>query len=121
MLLARNSGLTISILSVTCQLSAPLSVFALAQAYSFNVGLDACLALIPLVVLTTHLPITIGGWGLREGAIIAAMSQIDLPPSQSLVLSLTFGLSLVVLGLPGGVIWLFRSRIGRQHRKPSSG
>jgi uncharacterized membrane protein YbhN (UPF0104 family) len=108
-----RKGLFITFLSFLSQVSAPLTIFGLARALSFNVSLNACLALIPLVLLATLLPITIGGWGLREGAVVAAMSQVGLPPEQSLVLSLAFGITLLLLGLPGGVLWLLQSRTGQ--------
>jgi uncharacterized membrane protein YbhN (UPF0104 family) len=110
MLLPRGSEIGISLLSVLSQLSAPLTVFALARSFSFDASLSACLAFIPLVTLVTLLPIAIGGWGLREGAIIAAMAQVGMPAEQSLVLSIAFGISLVILGLPGGAFWFIRSR-----------
>jgi glycosyltransferase 2 family protein len=114
MLRLDRNGLKITVLSLIGQLSAPLTIFGLARAFSFNVGVGACLALVPLVVLATLLPVTIGGWGVREGAIVAAMSRIGLPPEQSLVLSLAFGIAQLLLGLPGGVLWLLQSRTSRQ-------
>jgi uncharacterized membrane protein YbhN (UPF0104 family) len=62
------------------------------------------------------LPISIAGWGIREGAMVAALSVIKIPSHQSLALSICFGLCLVFVSLPGGVIWfLSRNKVEASH------
>ena len=58
------------------------------------------LLLVPVVVLATMLPFSIGGWGLREAAAIAVLSLVGITAEQALVLSLIFGFTqLAVSGL----------------------
>jgi hypothetical protein len=38
--------------------------------------------------------------------MMAGLALVNVPPHQSLALSIAFGLSLIVLSLPGGIIWL---------------
>jgi len=65
-----------------------------------------CLALIPPVILATTLPISIGGWGVREGAMVVALGAIGVPAEGALVLSVVVGLVGMASALPGGLIWL---------------
>ncbi len=83
-----------------------LGVYFIALGLDLDVTLVDCLALIPPVILITTLPISIAGWGVREGAMVAAFSLIGVAAEGALVLSLLFGLLAIVTSLPGGVIWL---------------
>jgi hypothetical protein len=68
------------------------------------------ITLVPPVILFSMLPISIAGWGLREGAMVAAFAMIDRPAGDAVLLSVTFGLLYFGAGLIGGVIWgLFRA------------
>ena len=58
------------------------------------------------VVLVTVVPISIAGWGVREGAMVAAFSYAGLPASDGLIVSLLFGASYLALGALGGLVWV---------------
>ncbi|AMA58819.1 lysylphosphatidylglycerol synthase transmembrane domain-containing protein [Bradyrhizobium sp. CCGE-LA001] len=62
--------------------------------------------LIPPVVLLTAVPISISGWGVREGAMVACLGLAGVPSEQALSVSLLLGAISVIIGLVGGVIWL---------------
>ncbi len=57
-------------------------------------------------LLVTTLPISIAGWGVREGAMVAAFSLVGVPVEGALVLSILFGLLILLISLPGGVVWM---------------
>jgi len=57
-----------------------------------------------LLILT--IPISIGGWGVREGAMVTAFALVGVPGEGALVLSLLFGVIGLVVSLPGGIVWL---------------
>jgi hypothetical protein len=62
----------------------------------------------------TVFPISIAGWGVREGAMVAAFAYAGLAQSDGLIVSLLFGLSSLLIGAVGGVIWIFQiERAGR--------
>ena len=69
-----------------------------------------CLVLLPPVFLIAMLPISVAGWGVREGLVIVALGLAGVPPSSSLAISVCFGLGLIVISLPGGILWLFSKR-----------
>ncbi|GLR96524.1 hypothetical protein GCM10007858_41610 [Bradyrhizobium liaoningense] len=62
--------------------------------------------LIPPVVLLTAVPISISGWGVREGAMVACLGLAGVPSEEALSVSLLLGAISVIVGLAGGVIWL---------------
>jgi len=82
-------------------------VFLLALGLGLQVTFFECLALVPPVVLVTTLPISIGGWGIREGAMITALGLVGVPAEGALVLSILVGLTGLAISLPGGLVWLF--------------
>lgn len=76
-----------------------------------------CMVLIPPVLLIATLPISIAGWGVREGVMVAALGYIGVSAENALVLSILFGLVVVATALPGGLIWLASS----DHHVPQEG
>jgi glycosyltransferase 2 family protein len=51
-------------------------------------------------------PISVGGWGLRELAVVSLLGAHGLAPEPALLFSVCFGLVCVLGALPGAVVWL---------------
>jgi len=69
------------------------------------------LAVMPLATLAMVLPISIGGWGVREGVLVALLGAIGIPAASALAVSLMFGSAALIASLPAIAIWgLGRSR-----------
>ncbi len=83
-----------------------LAILVLARGLDIDVTWLDCLVLMPLVLLVTTVPISIGGWGIREGAMVFAFGLIGVPEHSAFALSFLFGLLVIVVSIPGGVIWL---------------
>jgi hypothetical protein len=81
-------------------------VFLLAKGLNLPISFIDCLMVIPVAMLATAIPISIAGWGVREGAFVAGFGLIDLPSSDALALSLLFGALNTAVRLPGGLVWL---------------
>lgn len=101
----RTAGSTLA-LSVLIHAASALSVFILAVGMGIAVSVIECLVLVPPVILMAVLPVTIAGWGVREGAMIAAMGFVGILPSEALALSVMFGLVVMASSLPGVAIWI---------------
>ncbi len=101
-----RSSLVTLILSVGVHFFVALSIFILAHALGIVVGFVNCVVLIPLVMLVTLLPISIAGWGIREGAMVVALSLIQVSRSDAIAVSLLFGTIMLIVSLPGGLFWL---------------
>ncbi len=78
----------------------------LADSLGIDLTITNSLLLLPPVVLAALLPISIGGWGIREFVMIMMLALIHVSQEEALVLSLEGGLISMVNGLPGGLIWL---------------
>jgi uncharacterized membrane protein YbhN (UPF0104 family) len=94
------------LLSVLIHAGVATSVWMLALAYSADAPLTAFVVLVPLITMATAVPVSIGGWGVREGAAVALLGLVDIPPAAALAISIQFGLVMMVVALPGGVLAL---------------
>lgn len=61
----------------------------------------AAVAVVPLVLFAMLLPISIAGWGVREGAALALLPVAGLTEAEALAASVAFGLTALVSTLPG--------------------
>ncbi|MBR0703161.1 flippase-like domain-containing protein [Bradyrhizobium diazoefficiens] len=80
--------------------------YALARGVGAQLSMVDAGILIPPVVLLTAVPISISGWGVREGAMVACLGLAGVPSEQALSVSLLLGAISVIIGLVGGAIWL---------------
>ena len=87
-----------------------LAASLLARALGLPVTFTDLLAFIPLVTAAAALPISVGGWGMREGILVVLLGHIGVAASNALSLSVMFGLGSMVSGLPGFVVWWLGSR-----------
>lgn len=82
------------------------SLMLIAGGMSIEVDFLVWLSVIPAAMLITMLPITIAGWGLREGVLVVALGFLGVAEADALAISVAFGLCLAAVGLPGGLLWL---------------
>ena len=93
-------------LGVTGNILLSLTAFLLCQALTIDIKFIDCLVLIPPVILITTLPISIAGWGVREGAMVGALAYVGVSEGDAFIMSLLFGISIILASLPGGLIWI---------------
>ena len=95
------------VLGVVGQLLVSTMFYTLAQALNLDhVDLLDCIVLVPPVILITTIPISIAGWGLREGAMVTLFAFVGVAQGDAFVLSILFGVVSLVLSLPAGLVWL---------------
>lgn len=104
--LSPKPAVVVTLWGIVTQLNISFVVFLLAMSLSLDVTMFDCLALVPPVLLITTIPISIGGWGVREGAMVSAFALAGVPAEGALVLSLMVGLVSMGVSLPGGLVWL---------------
>ena len=90
------------------QLALAAVAYCLARAQHIDVPLAAFVLLLPPVVLLTSLPISAGGWGVRETAMVAMLAWVGISPSAALLISVEMGAIAALVSLPGGVVWGLR-------------
>ncbi len=86
------------------------ATYALAVGLGIHISWLACLVLVPLVLFISTLPISLGGWGIREVsmATVLALAQVENAPA--IVLSIQLGLMTTIVSLGGGAVYFFLKR-----------
>jgi glycosyltransferase 2 family protein len=82
------------------------AIFLAAHAVSVPLTLSVVLAIGPVVLLAHVLPISIGGWGVREAAAVTLLGMTGVDETSALLVSIVFGVLLVLATVPGGLFWL---------------
>ncbi|WP_420405136.1 lysylphosphatidylglycerol synthase transmembrane domain-containing protein [Nisaea sp.] len=95
-----GASLRIAVFGLMTQLSTAACVWLIALAAGADIGFFTMLGLTLPVLLTLAVPISIAGWGVREGAMIFALGLVGIPAESGLLISLVWG----ALSLTGGVI-----------------
>lgn len=107
----RQVGLSIAI--VACNLAS----FAFC---AFATGTDlpfvAVVTILPLILTSMMIPLSVGGWGLREGAAAAIWPVVGAQAEAGIAASIAFGFVILVASLPG--VWFLLSQ--RRRRAPAS-
>lgn len=83
--------------------------YASARAIGVVVPPEAWATLIPLVLCAMLIPLSIAGWGWREGAAAALFPMIGAPASAGVASGITYGLLLMIAVLPAAFILIAQS------------
>lgn len=81
-----------------------------ARAIGLTYSVEDCLIVVPTSILVATLPISLGGWGVREGAFAAGFVLIGAATSGDagpVALGIVMGLEMLAVGLIGGAVWFF--------------
>jgi uncharacterized protein (TIRG00374 family) len=62
---------------------------------------------VSLGILATIIPLSLAGWGLRESTMIGLLGLYQVPSETALILSVAFGLAVMLAALPGAIAWLW--------------
>ncbi len=92
---------------VACNL---MAFVAAARATGTVLSPEAAVTLVPLILFSMVLPLTIGGWGFREGAAAALFPLAGASADAGLAASVAFGLAILASALPGAFLILGRRR-----------
>ena len=95
------------LIAMVSQTALGAATYAMAASLDIEISLVECIVLMQPVALVSNLPITVGGWGVREAAMIYIFALVGVPAAVSLALSVQLGLLLLAIALPGGLLWLF--------------
>ena len=107
-MMGRSIAVPVIAASIVIQIIIAAIVYGLGVSLGMPIRLLDCIALMPIVILITMVPISIAGWGVREGAMVAAFGYVGLSTVNALSLSLLFGIINLAISLPGGIIWLLQ-------------
>jgi glycosyltransferase 2 family protein len=97
-------------MSLLVQTLAILMFAAVVKAFSLPIPLLFLILAVPIIVTISQLPISLNGWGLREGATILMLQRINIEPAQALSVSLLCGVIPLASGVVGGLLFLARQK-----------
>jgi uncharacterized membrane protein YbhN (UPF0104 family) len=83
-----------------------LAFAACAAAVGVMLPLGGVLVILPLVLFTMLVPLTIGGWGLREGAAVVLFPLVGATGAEGFAASAAFGVVFLLTSLLGMALWL---------------
>jgi uncharacterized membrane protein YbhN (UPF0104 family) len=99
---------TVLMLAIATQLLNVLVFWMLSHSLGLPTTLQQWFIVAPTVLLVSMLPISIGGWGVREGAMVVALHGFGISAEDALLPSVLFGLCAVLATLPGGILWVIK-------------
>lgn len=93
-------------LSIFIHLLTMTTYFMIGCGVGMNFPLQVYLVLVPPVILLTILPISLAGWGVREGAMVGFFLLVGADKSKVLTFSILYGLVALIASLPGLAVYL---------------
>ncbi|MDO9599229.1 MAG: lysylphosphatidylglycerol synthase transmembrane domain-containing protein [Azoarcus sp.] len=93
--------------------------FCCARAIGIGRPAAELLPLIPPVLLAMAIPLSVAGWGVREGAAALVWLLAGLPPAEGVAISVVYGVVVLVSSLPGAAVLLAGGAGHRRGAQPS--
>ena len=88
-----------SVISLTIQLTTLAAYVVAGHALAPHIDYSSLAAAATVIMFAASLPISLGGWGLREMSAVVALQAVGLPSASALLLALLIGvLSIAVVG-----------------------
>lgn len=81
-----------------------------AAALGLEVPYLLLLAIVAMAIFLSMMPISLNGWGVREGAMVVGLSALSVSRESALAISLLYGAGSAIATLPGAFIWAMRRR-----------
>ncbi len=94
------------LLSVTVHFLSLLAIFLIGRSVELDFSLITYLVLVPPALLLTLVPLSLAGWGIREGALIGLFTLLGADKVTVLSMSILYGIVLIVASLPGLVVYM---------------
>ena len=83
-----------------------LGYMLVAESLGVDLTFGSWIVIVPPVSLIQLVPVSLAGWGVRELGFVVVLAGFGIPAEAALAASLLVGLCLIVVGLPGGLLWL---------------
>jgi glycosyltransferase 2 family protein len=115
---SRDRGPRIAVYSVLVHVLAVVIAWCVVQSIAAPVTFGQVFQLVPPVMLITMLPISIAGWGVREATMGLAFGYAGLMANEGVNISLLFGAVVFIVGIFGGLVWIFSPEKAAQGAAP---
>ena len=115
---SRARGPKVAVLSLLVHVLAIAIAWCVVQSIAAPVSFGQVFQLMPPVMLISMLPISIAGWGVREATMGLAFGYAGLMASEGVNVSLLFGAVSFLVGIFGGLVWIFSPEKAAQGEAP---
>ena len=105
LVLSRGGGVVL-LWGLAIHLFTVLICYLIAADGGMGIGFVKLLAVIPPVLLVSYLPVSIGGWGVREGSMAFALTLVGGSVEGGVFIGLALGAFALTAALLGAVVWL---------------
>lgn len=105
-------------LSFVIHLLTAMIAWCAARSVGAQLPLAYAIFLVLPVILVAIVPVSVAGWGVREGAMVAAFGYAGLAPSDGLIVSLLYGASYLTIGIVGGLVWIMTTKKAEREIAP---
>jgi uncharacterized protein (TIRG00374 family) len=93
-------------ISVAVHLFTVVAIFFLALSVDVHVNLQTFLIAVPPIFLLMIVPVSLAGWGVREGAMVGILMLVGADKTGVLAISILYGILLIITALPGAYFWV---------------
>jgi uncharacterized protein (TIRG00374 family) len=109
-------------LSFAAQAGGILIIYGLARAMGIpGIGLWMFFIFEPIIFIVTALPISMGGWGVQEFIYEKTFGTFGgIDPNQAIALSVLYKLSLILVSIPGGLLFALGATQRRRQNPPAA-
>ena len=111
-----TTSFAVGVISLIIQFMGIMVVWILSHAVAVPIPIMTVWALVPPMLVATMFPFTVGGWGAREGVVVAFLAIGGIPPDGAFLLSLAFGATHLISSSPGAITWFGIVRPGAKRR-----
>ena len=104
------AGLEMALFGAAASLSGLAAAWVLGYSLGIEASLPTYIAFVGGAILLAVLPISIGGWGLREASIVLLFSWIGAQREPVLAMSLIWALLPIAVSAPFALVWALTNR-----------
>jgi len=106
----KNSSIQMS-LGIIIHILSMLNIYCIGIGVGLEFDFVTYLVIVPPAILLTLIPVSLAGWGVREGALIGLFTLLEADKSIILSLSVLYGMILIVASLPGLQVYLAGKKV----------
>lgn len=81
-------------------------VYFIALSIGVKLSVSAFMVIMPPVILLTIIPISLAGWGIREGAMAGLFGFAGVSKELAISMSIIYGFTYILQGIVGLVLWI---------------
>jgi uncharacterized membrane protein YbhN (UPF0104 family) len=101
-----RAGLAALGLSALIHVSTVIVVWLIALGLGVSLTPLAAFVVVPVAILASAVPVSLNGWGVREGVMVAGLALFGVASGDALLISVLLGFGVILSVLPGSITWL---------------